>query len=55
MGTAVIACADVATAKMKPATAINLIIIFLRLSNVWNENNQPPLLDSSQLGFRFSL
>jgi hypothetical protein len=29
MGLAVIACADVATAKTKPAAAINLIILFL--------------------------
>jgi hypothetical protein len=30
MGAAVIACADVARATAKPATAINLIIVFLR-------------------------
>jgi hypothetical protein len=30
MGAGVIACADVATAKTKPAAAINLIILFLQ-------------------------
>jgi hypothetical protein len=31
MGAAVIACDDVAMAKTKPTTAINLIIVFLHL------------------------
>jgi hypothetical protein len=39
MGATVIACADVARVKAKPATAINLIIVFLRYRFLKNGPN----------------
>jgi hypothetical protein len=52
MGPAVIACADVATAKTKPATAINLIIRFLRL---YSASKKPATAQwSIRFAFRFA-